>query len=121
MVAGESARPVIEAPWLQLASECQRFGHPPLPINSWNGDGSWTPRALAGGDGGGGGAGGVIGRASNQGVPTRRTQPLTATRLVGLPARPPACLSAVNTVSYWVAVGDQTAGTRWRAATTARQ
>jgi hypothetical protein len=32
VVAGESARPFIEAPWSQLASECQRFGHPQLPI-----------------------------------------------------------------------------------------
>jgi hypothetical protein len=32
--AGESARLVVESPWLQFTSECQRFGHPPRRNNS---------------------------------------------------------------------------------------
>eukprot|EP01047_Picozoa_sp_COSAG01_P045075 COSAG01_NODE_4127_length_5326_cov_3.238569_5_plen_96_part_00 len=31
--AGESKRPVVESPWSQSASECQRFGHP-LRLNN---------------------------------------------------------------------------------------
>jgi hypothetical protein len=27
--SGESKRLVVESPWLQVTSECQRFGHPP--------------------------------------------------------------------------------------------
>jgi hypothetical protein len=27
-------RPVVESPWSQLTSECQRFGHPPRPAKS---------------------------------------------------------------------------------------
>jgi|EP01049_Picozoa_sp_SAG25_P007249 hypothetical protein len=29
LAAGESKRLVVESPWSQLTSECQRFGHPP--------------------------------------------------------------------------------------------
>jgi hypothetical protein len=34
LAAGESKRRVVESPWSQFTSECQRFGHPPR-LDKW--------------------------------------------------------------------------------------